>query len=175
MPFGESMNSFRWPGIRVFNTASILCYMKVNFRTFKISWNTYFLTILAKPGFMADILLILALPSFRNLWLFSMSMHSFCPNCWSHSWASQNLVRPSTPRLLMNAPNATCTTCAMHTMWFLNAGHSISVASWVDCRLSVMKWFEEALTVVIPSERPSVRSKQSSMFLKYTANLAPVC
>ena len=33
----KSMNSFRQPGVSVINTASIWCYMKVNFRTFKIS------------------------------------------------------------------------------------------------------------------------------------------
>jgi len=43
LAFWQSMNSFRRPGVSVINTASILCYMKVSFRTFKISWNTYFL------------------------------------------------------------------------------------------------------------------------------------
>ena len=37
------MNLFQRPGVSVINTTSILCYMKVSFRTFKISWNTYFL------------------------------------------------------------------------------------------------------------------------------------
>ena len=34
LAFWQSMNSFRRPDVRVINTASILCYIKVNFRTF---------------------------------------------------------------------------------------------------------------------------------------------
>jgi len=44
----QSMNLFRWPGVSVINTASILCYMKVSFRTFEISSNMYFLNDLGK-------------------------------------------------------------------------------------------------------------------------------
>ena len=80
-----SINTFRQPGVSVINTASILCYMKVTFRTFKISWNTYVLKIFAKPGLMVDTLLILALPSFGSLWLLTMSMLWCSPNCWSRS------------------------------------------------------------------------------------------
>jgi len=43
LAYWQSMNSFRRPGVSVINTASILCYKKVSFSTFKISWNTYFL------------------------------------------------------------------------------------------------------------------------------------
>jgi len=39
--FWQSMNSFQQPGVSVFNTASILCYMKISFMTLKISWNTF--------------------------------------------------------------------------------------------------------------------------------------
>jgi len=39
----HSMNSYHRPGVSVINTASILCYMKVSFSTFKISSNMYFL------------------------------------------------------------------------------------------------------------------------------------
>jgi len=46
--FWQSINSFRRPGVSVINTASILCFMKVSFRTFKISWNTYFLNYLCQ-------------------------------------------------------------------------------------------------------------------------------
>jgi len=124
---------------------------------------------------MANTLLILALPSFRSLWLFPMSMLWFYPNCWSRSWPSQNLVRPFKPRLLMNAPKASCLTCAMHGMWFLEVGHWIAEASGVDCGWRVIECFEDALSVVIPSKRPSVRSKRSSTSFKCTASLAPVC
>jgi len=124
---------------------------------------------------MADTLLILALPSFRSLWLFPMSMLSFSPNCWSRSWASQDMVRPITPRLLMNAPNASCMPCAMHGVWFLNAGHSIPEASSVDYGSRVIEKFEEALSVVIPSKRPSVSSKRSSTSFNCIASLALVC
>jgi hypothetical protein len=46
LAFSQSMNSCRRPGVSVINTASILRYMMVSFRTFKISWNTYFLNYL---------------------------------------------------------------------------------------------------------------------------------
>jgi len=51
LAFGQSINSFRWPGASVINTAKILCYMTVNFRTSKISWNTYFLNYLCYTWF----------------------------------------------------------------------------------------------------------------------------
>jgi len=98
-----------------------------------------FSIILAKHGFMADTLLILALPSFRSLWLFPMSMLSFSPNCRSHSWASQDSVRPFTPRLIISAPEASWMTRAMHGMWFLKSGHWIAEASSVDCNVSVIE------------------------------------
>jgi len=115
-----------------------------------------FSIIYAKPGLMADTLLILALPSFRSLCLFPMSMLSFSPNCWSHSWASQDLVWHISLRLLRNAPNASCMMCAMHGRWFLNAGHSILKASRVYCSSRVIDSFEEGLYVLIPSKTPSV-------------------
>jgi len=124
---------------------------------------------------MADTLLILALPSFRSLWLFPMSMLSFSPNCWSHAWASQDLVPLFTPWLLENALEASCMTCAMHGMWFLEAGHWIAEASSVDCNARVIEYFEEALSVVIPSKRLFISSKQSSTSFKGMASLAPVC
>jgi len=43
-----SMNSFRWPGSSLINTASILCYMKVSFRSFNMSWNAYLLNCLCR-------------------------------------------------------------------------------------------------------------------------------
>ena len=134
-----------------------------------------FSIIFAKPGFMAYTWFILALPSVRSLWLFPTSMLSFSPNCWSCSWASEDLGRPFTPRLLMNALKASCMTCAMHGMWFLSAGHLIPEASSVDCSSRVIEWFEPALSVVIPSNRPSVSSKQTSTSIKCTACLAPGC
>jgi hypothetical protein len=88
LAFWESTNSFRRPGVSVINPAHMLCYMKVSFRTFKYHELRTFLIIFAKPGLMADTLLILALPSFRSLWLFPMSMLSFSANCWSRSCAS---------------------------------------------------------------------------------------
>ena len=39
----QSLNSFQWPGVSVINTGSILCYMTVSNRTFKMCWNTSFL------------------------------------------------------------------------------------------------------------------------------------
>jgi len=94
-----------------------------------------FSMICAKPGLMADTLLILVLPSFRSLWLFPMSMLSYSSNCWLCSWISQDLLWPVTPRLLMNAPKASCMTWAMIGMWFLSEGYSITETSTGDCSL----------------------------------------
>ena len=90
-----------------------------------------FSNIFAKPGLMADTLVILALPSVPSLWLFPMSVLSFSPNCWSSSCATQDLVLPFTPGLLMNAHKPSCLMCTMHGMWFLNAGQLIPEASSV--------------------------------------------
>jgi len=46
LAFWHSMNSFRRPGVSIINTTSILCYIKVSFSNFKISWNTYFFNYL---------------------------------------------------------------------------------------------------------------------------------
>ena len=134
-----------------------------------------FSIILAKPGFMAHTIVIVALPSFRSLWLFPMSTLSFSPNCWSRWWASEDLVRHFTPRLLMNAPRASWMVRAMHGMWFLKAGNWIADASSVDCSSRVIEQCEEAVSVVIPSKQPSVSSKRSNTSFKCTASLAPVC
>jgi len=117
--------------------------------------------IFAKPGHMADTLLMPGLPSSRSLWLSPMSMLSFPPNWWWRSWASHNLFWPFTLNLLMNAPKASWKTCPMHGMWFLNAGHSIPVASRVNYRSRVIDSFEEAISVVITSKWPLVSGKQS--------------
>ena len=134
-----------------------------------------FSNIFANPGLITDTLLILALPSFRSLWLFPMSVLAFPPNCWSHSWASYNLVRPLTLRLFTNIPKASWMACAMHGMWCLIAGHTIPEASRVDCSSRVIKWFEEALSVVILSKRPSVSSIRSRTSFQCMASLATVC
>jgi len=124
---------------------------------------------------MADTLWILALPSFHSLWLFSMSKLSSSRNRSLQSWVSQDLVRPGTTRLLMNAPIAGWMTCAMYGMWFLNAGHSISEASSVDSSSRVIEWLNEALSVIISHNRPSVNSKRSSTSFKCTTSPAAVC
>ena len=134
-----------------------------------------FSMIFAKPGPMADTLLILALPSCRSLWLFPMSILSFSPNWWSHSWASQDLVWPFTLRLLRNAPRASWMTCALHGMGCVNAGHSIREGSRVDCSSRVSEQFEKALSLAILSKWPSVSSKRSSTSFKCLASRAPVC
>ena len=46
MAYSHSMNSFGPPGVSVLSTPINLYYRKVSFRTFKISWNTYFLNSL---------------------------------------------------------------------------------------------------------------------------------
>jgi len=75
----------------------------------------------------------------------------------------------------MNAPKASCMMCAIHGIWFLNAGHSIPEASSVDCSSRNIESLEEALSVVITSKWPSVSSKQSRTSFQCTASLAPVC
>jgi len=42
------MNLFRWPGVSVINTASILCHINVSFMSFTMSWNMYFLNYLCQ-------------------------------------------------------------------------------------------------------------------------------
>jgi len=49
--FWQSINLFRQPGGSVINTPSIFCFMLVSFRTFKISWSTYFLKYLCETCF----------------------------------------------------------------------------------------------------------------------------
>jgi len=111
----DILEPLRTLGVSIINTGSILCYIKVNFRFFNMSWNTYtFSIIFAKPGLIPGTLLILALPSFRSLWLLPMTVLSFSPHCWLRSWATQDLLRPFTSRLLMIAPNGSWMTCAMH-------------------------------------------------------------
>jgi len=53
----QSMNSFRRPGVSVINTATILCYMTVNFRNFKISRNTYCPNYLCQTWFHGQLLI----------------------------------------------------------------------------------------------------------------------
>jgi len=65
-----------------------------------------FSIIFAKPGLMANILLILVLPSFWSLRFFPMSVLSFTLNCWLRSRTSRDLVRPVTRRRLIDAPSA---------------------------------------------------------------------
>jgi hypothetical protein len=62
----------------------------------------------------------------------------------------------------------------MHGMLCLNAGDSIAEASSVDCSSCVIKEFEVALAVVLPSKQPSVGSTRASNF-KFIASLASVC
>jgi len=134
-----------------------------------------FSIIFAKPGLMADTLLILTLPSFRSLPLFLMTMLSFSPICWWRSWASPDMVQPFTTRLLKKAPKASCMTCAMSGMWFLNAGHLTPDVSKVDCSPQVIEQFEESLSCATRSKRLSVSSKRSRISSRCTASLSPVC
>jgi len=134
-----------------------------------------FSILFAEPGFMADTLLIPALPSFRSHWLFPLSVLSSSPNCWSRSWASQHLAQPLTPRLLMISSKAICMTCIIHGMWFIKAGPGMAEDLSFDCCSRVIEEFEEALSVVIPSKRLSVSSNQSTTSFTCTASLAPMC
>jgi len=66
------------------------------FGTLNIPWISSFLNYLWKPGHKADTLLIVALPSFRSLWVFPMCMLAFFTHCRSWLWDSRNSVLPST-------------------------------------------------------------------------------
>jgi len=115
-----------------------------------------------------------AMPSFRSLWLFSMSVLSFSPDCWSCSWAFHAILRPFITRLLINALKRSWMPCDIHGMWFRKGDHSIPQTSSVFCSSWVMERFYEALSVVNPNKRPSVRLKFSSTSFKCMACLAPV-
>jgi len=169
------MDSFRWPGVSVINTASILCYLKVSFRSFKMSWNTYFLNFLCQTQLHSQHLVDCSIALFRSFWLFPMSVLSFSTNCWLRWWASQNLVRPLTPRLLINTPKACCMTRAMHGMWFLIADLIISEESRGASGSWVIEWFDEALSVIIHTIQSSVSLKQSKTCFKCFASVPPVC
>jgi len=168
------MNSSRQPVLRLIYTTTILHYLNGSFGSSKCVEIHTFSIICAKPGLKTDTLLIRALPSLRRLWLLSLSVLSFPTICWSHSWASQDLVWPCTPRLHMNPPKASWITCAMHSMWLPIAGHSIPEASRDDCIYQVIESFEGALLVIIPSKRPSVSTKPSKTSFKCLDNLAAV-
>jgi len=75
----------------------------------------------------------------------------------------------------MNTSKASCMTCAMHGMWFHNAGHLIPEASSVNTSLRGIEYFDEALSVLIPSKVLAVSLKGSSTSFKFTVSLAPVC
>jgi len=145
--FSHAVMSKVWPGCVdnlfsiacTINSASIRCYFKVSFRIWKFIEIHTLSIIFAKPCLMTDTRVILALPSLRSLLLVPMSMLSFSPNGWSRSWASEDLVWPFTPRLLTNTPQASWMTCAMHDMWFVNAGHTILEASKVNCNMGIME------------------------------------
>jgi hypothetical protein len=139
--FWLTMNLFRWPGVSLNNTAIIHSYRNVSFQTFKILWNQYFIDYLLETWshcqHLVDSSITLA------------SKHLTLPNVYAfiHSrllsalMAAEQLVWSVTPRQLMNAPKACGMPCAMHGLWFLNAGHLILQESRVDCSSPVIEYF----------------------------------
>jgi len=131
LAFWQSMNSFGNPvSAESIQQAFAAIWRSVSALSTLLEICTFWI-IFAKPGLMAITLVILALPSFRSLWLFPTAMLSSSLNCWSHSSDSEDLVWPVTPTVLMNAPEASRLRCAINSMWFHNAGHSIPEASWL--------------------------------------------
>jgi len=126
------MHLFQQPGVSIINPATILCYRNVCFSTFKISWNTYFLYYLCYIWPHEEHVVDCSIALIRSDWLFPMSFLWVSTHCWSRSWASQNCVWQVTPRLFIHIPKASWMPWAMHRKWFLNAGHSILVASRAD-------------------------------------------
>jgi len=104
-----------------------------------------------------------------------MSVHSFSPWCYSQSWVSNDFVWPFALRLLMTSPNARLMTCAMQCIWLLNIGYSIPEASMADWSSQVIKSFEEALSVAIPSKWTSLQSKLSRTSSTCIATRATGC
>jgi len=138
----------------------------LNLRTFSI--------IFAKPGFMSDTLLSLALPSFWCHSLFQISILSFSPNCWFRWCASHDLVRPFTPWLFMNAPIVSRMTYAMHGVCLFNAGHSNLEPKRVDCNSQGVEELEKLFSVIIRTKQPSVSSKWSRTSFKCSGSHAQV-
>jgi hypothetical protein len=62
----------------------------------------------------------------------------------------------------------------MHGMWFLNAAHSVAESSGDNCSSRVIEYFEEALSVLVPNNQPSVSSNRLRMFFNRAASLVPV-
>jgi hypothetical protein len=104
-----------------------------------------------------------------------MSVLSFSPNGGSRSCASHDLVRPFTLILFINSPKASSMMCTIHGMLFHKAGHSIPVASSVNCSSWVIVEFFEALSVTIPSKRLSLNWKCWRTSFVYMASPAQVC
>jgi len=169
------MNSFRRLRISVINTARILGYMKVSFKTFKLSWNTYFLNYLWYTWSHGRHLMDSCIALFSKSWTLPNVYAFILSKLLIMLMGFQRVGVALKPRQIFTAPNARCMLCAMHGMWFLNAGHSIPEASSGDCSSRVIMLFEEALSVVIPSTQPAVSLKQSSTFFKCTGCHAPVC
>jgi len=82
----QSIILFWWPGVSVINMEVFSAIWRWVSRLSKYLDICTFSIIFAKHSLIADTLLILALPSFRSLWLLPMSMLSFSPKCRSRSW-----------------------------------------------------------------------------------------
>jgi len=133
-----------------------------------------FSSIFAKPGYMADTLLILALPSFRSFWLSPMSMLWLSPNCWSRSPDSKDLVRPlhrdrSGMHLKPAGWLAPCMVCGSSKQPTGLSRPRVLIAARVSS-----KNFKTVLSVVISCKRPAVHSKRSSTTMKCMASLTAV-
>jgi hypothetical protein len=149
--------------------------MNVSFSSFKYVEIHPYSIIFVKPGLMADTVLILVLPYCRNVWLCSLSLLAFSPNCWSWTLDSQDLVCLWTPRLLMNTTKASSMTCTMHLMRYVNVGHSMPEASREVWTSQDIEEFEETLFIVIPKKCPSISSKQSRTSFHCLSSRAAVC
>jgi len=134
-----------------------------------------FSIIFAKPGLMADALLILALHSCPSLWLIQISVFSLWTNRCLWSWASQDLVWHFTPRQFMNAYIASWMALATHAIWFLSVGDFIPKALRADCIVWFIEAYQDVLCFVISITWLSVRSRRSRSSFNYPAGHAPVC
>ena len=94
-----------------------------------------------------------------------MAVLSFTTNCSSHALASQDLLRPWTPRLLMDALKTSCMPCAMQGMWFPKAGHAIPEASIVAYRSRVIEYVTaQEGTEILGNNRRKIRKVWKELY-----------
>jgi len=157
---------FRWPSISVINSGSNRYYMIISFRTFKISWNKFFLNYLCWSWAHGWHLVDYSISLFRKSFTLSKVHASIL--------STLLIVLIGFPRCGMAFYDGTAHACIWNKlnnvrhdqMLSLNTDHSILQTSRVDCSPGVIEQFQQALSVIIPSQQLLVSSKQSRTYYK---------